>query len=73
MLQLDSIFSFLLDTKKAYFRLLIDMKKVLLKNVFHIISKHLSFSLRKFSLWQIVGPPWKEEEIKLGVDNVIFV
>ena len=25
--------------------------------------------LRKFPLWKIVGPPWKEEEIRLEVDK----
>ena len=28
--------------------------------------------LRKFPLLQIVGPPWKEGEIRLGVDKWIF-
>ena len=28
--------------------------------------------LRKFPLWKIVGPPWKEGEIRIGVDKVMF-
>ena len=29
--------------------------------------------MRKFSLRKIVGPPWKEGEIRLEVDKTIFV
>ena len=29
--------------------------------------------LRKFPLWKIVEPPWKEGEIRLGVDKWFFV
>ena len=28
--------------------------------------------LRNFPLWKIVGPPWKEGEIRLGVDKYMF-